>query len=351
MPPGMRLKSEGFASDLYDPASEFPLKAYCAEMQIPYADVGSPVGVETFIAYGLEFQRRYVPQLEHVQVSALCPANEGFTLTTAEGETVSARQVVVATGIADFAYVPPPFDALPNTIVTHSVQHGDVSRFQGRRVAVLGAGASALDVAVALKAAGASVDLIARRKAILFHDPPDEPRPLIRRIKAPRSGLGVGWRSRMCTDIPLAFHALPESLRHRIVERHLGPAPGWFVRDAAVGHVAMHLGAALTGARVVDDKVRITFRQQGGDDQQMEVDHVVAATGFRVALSRLGFLDQALQSRIRKADDTPVLDRHFQTSVPGLYIIGAAAANSFGPLLRFAFGAKYAARRVSRHLA
>jgi hypothetical protein len=37
--------------------------------------------------------------------------------------------------------------------------------------------------------------------------------------------------------------------------------------------------------------------------------------------------------------------------VPGLYFVGAAAANSFGPLLRFAFGAKYAATRVARKLA
>jgi thioredoxin reductase len=48
--------------------------------------------------------------------------------------------------------------------------------------------------------------------------------------------------------------------------------------------------------------------------------------------------------------DTPILDRNFETSVPGLYFIGAAAANSFGPLLRFAYGARYAAARVSRHL-
>ncbi len=113
----------------------------------------------------------------------------------------------------------------------------------------------------------------------------------------------------------------------------------------------MHLGAALTEARAVDGKVRVTYRQRAGDTQQLEVDHVVAGTGYRVALSRLGFLDAALQSRVQKAADTPVLDRHFETTVPGLYFIGAPAANSFGPLLRFAFGAKYAARRVSQRLA
>jgi hypothetical protein len=64
----------------------------------------------------------------------------------------------------------------------------------------------------------------------------------------------------------------------------------------------------------------------------------------------LEFIDQPIQSRIRKVEDTPILDRNFESSIPGLYFIGAAAANSFGPLLRFAYGARFAADRVSRHL-
>ena len=68
MPCGMRLKSEGFASDLYDPGGQFTLKAYCAGNNIPYRDIGLPVKLDTFVAYGLEFQRRYVPDLENVRV-------------------------------------------------------------------------------------------------------------------------------------------------------------------------------------------------------------------------------------------------------------------------------------------
>jgi len=49
--------------------------------------------------------------------------------------------------------------------------------------------------------------------------------------------------------------------------------------------------------------------------------------------------------------DTPILNRQFGSSVSGLHFIGAAAANSFGPLLRFAYGAEYAATRLAKHLA
>src|SRR5579872_6772 len=70
MPRGMLLKSEGFASSLYDPAGRCTLEAYCREESLPYAAVGDPVPLERFVAYGEEFQRRCVPELEHQKVRA-----------------------------------------------------------------------------------------------------------------------------------------------------------------------------------------------------------------------------------------------------------------------------------------
>ena len=350
MPRGMRLKSEGFATGLYDPEARFTLKAYCAEHRLPYADVGLPVELQTFIDYALDFQQRCVPDLEVVQIASLATQPDGFELTTDSGEVVRSRKVVIAAGIKSFAYLPPVVAGLPRSMVTHSSQHSDLGGFQGRRVAVLGAGASALDIAALLQQKGAHVDLITRRSAIDFNDPPKEPRSFADRLKAPRSGLGLGWRSRISSDVPLLFHALPEALRLRAVARHLGPAPCWFVRDAVVGRLPMHLGATLNRVHLEGPRARLEYTQAGHPAGGLEVDHVIAATGYRVALSRLEFIEQPVQSRIRKVADTPILDRNFETTVPGLYFIGAAAANSFGPLLRFAYGARYAAERVSRHL-
>ena len=351
MPRGMHLKSEGFASDLYDPQAELTLKAYCAARGIPYADIGLPVPIETFIAYGLEFQRRFVPELENAQITTLTQSAGEFELTTSSGETLRARRVVVAAGIVSFAYLPPVLAAVAGPQVSHSSQHNDLGEFNGRKVAVVGAGASAVDIAALLQQGGADVELIARRQTIKFHDPPREPRPLLQRLKAPRSGLGIGWRSRMCTDIPLVFHALPQSLRVRAVQRHLGPAPCWFTRDPVAGRVPMHLGATLTGAKSHAGRIRLLLTQSGMGDSTIEADHVIAATGYRADVSRLAFIDQALQARINRVEGAPALNRHFESSVPGLYFVGVAAANSFGPLLRFAFGAKFAAERVAARLA
>ena len=192
MPRGMRLKSEGFASNLSDPNAEFTLEVFCRERGIDYAHIGLPVALDTFIAYGTEFQRRYVPQVENVAITSLTRSTGHFELTTAAGELLRARQVVVAAGIVNFAYLPPVLAALPAPMVSHSSQHSDLSGFKGRTVAVLGAGASAVDIAALLLQAGAEVELIARRQAIQFHDRPNEPRPLLQRMKSPRSGLGIG---------------------------------------------------------------------------------------------------------------------------------------------------------------
>ena len=351
MPQGMHLKSEGFASNLYDPGAEFTLEAYCAERSIPYADIGLPVPIETFIAYGLAFQRRYVPDLEDVQITSLKSSAGYFELTTAAGEIARAKRVVVAAGIVNFAYLPSVLTSIPRPMISHSSHHSDLSGFKGRKVAVLGAGASAADLAALLHQVGAGVELVARRQTIRFHDPPNEPRPFLQRLKRPRSGLGLGWRSRMSTDVPLVFHAMPQSLRIKAVARHLGPAPCWFVRDALVGRVPMHLGVTLAAAYAREGRAHLVLRQPGQEERQLVVDHVIGATGYKAAVSRLSIIDESVQSRIRTAEGTPILNRHFESSVSGLYFIGAAAANSFGPLLRFAYGAKFAAKRVATRVA
>ena len=116
MPKGMRLKSEGFASSLYDPDSTFTLEAYCKEKGIPYSDIGLPVPLDVFASYGLEFQRRFVPEVEDTLVKALHRSQGGFQLQLETGETLTARRVVVAVGLTHFEYLPPVLAALPGRV-------------------------------------------------------------------------------------------------------------------------------------------------------------------------------------------------------------------------------------------
>jgi thioredoxin reductase len=351
MPPNMLLKSEGFASDLYAPGDGYPIREFCRERDIPYEDVGLPVHRKTFVDYGHEFQRRLVPKLEQTMIRRLSQVSGGFELETADGQTLQSRKVVLAVGITHFAYIPPILRGFCKEIVSHSYDHGDLGYFRNKRVLVIGAGASAIDVANDLKAAGASPELMARTSHILFHSPPVEPRPWKERLTMPRSTIGLGWRSQLAVDLPLIFHLLPQEVRHRTVARHLGPAPGWFARAEFEGHVPAHLACELEEVKEAGSRICVRYRDSTGTIHEIETDHIMAATGYRPVVSALPFLDEALAAKIKTADETPDLDRNFRTNIPGLYMIGLASANNFGPVCRFACGAEFTVKRLARHLA
>jgi len=352
MPRDMRLKSEGFASSLYDPDATFTLGHYCRSTGLPYADLGLPVPLATFASYGLEFQRRLVPELEQRLVASLVRSSSGFEIGLEDGEVALARRVVVAVGISHFQSIPPALSQLPGEFVTHSSRHRTFDQFKGREVVVIGAGASALDVAAALHQAGAAAQVVARDTKIRFHDPPGPlPRPLLERVRAPMTGLGPGWRSLFCTNAPLVFHKMPQRFRLEVVRRHLGPAGGWFVKEQVVGKVGLHAGLTVASACIQNDRVHLQLNKGDGVPRTVSADHVIAATGYQVDLRRVGFLNSDVWVGIRSLGHAPILSANFESSMPGLYFIGAASANSFGPVVRFAYGARFTSRRLSKHLA
>lgn len=353
MPKGMMLKSDGFASTIDDPDQKVTLPHFCAERGIEYADTGIPVRLDTFVAYGLAFKEQILPDLENKIVTGIEQIADGFQLTLEDGEKVKARRVVLAVGITNFAYVPPSLAQLPEKFVSHSFQHSNLEPFRGRRVVVVGGGASAIDIAGLLHEAGAKVQLVARRSELVFHNKPNpnQKRSWWKRIRSPQSGLGPGLRSWFFSEMPLWFHRLPKGLRLDIVRTHLGPSGGWFVKDMVMGKVSLLLGQTPERAQIEGDHVRLHLRAADGTQSEIEADHIIGATGYRVNMERLKFLDPRLRSKLKTIEGSPVLSREFESSVPGLYFVGVAAANSFGPLMRFAYGAGFTARRISAVLA
>lgn len=349
MPRGMFLKSEGFASNLHAPGSEGTLAAYCRRHALPYQNVGLPVPLDTFASYGLEFQRQLVPNLDESHVTRIEKIAGRFRLSLTGDEYVWADRVIVATGISNFEYLPAHLRDHSGAFVSHSSAHHDLSNFHGKEIIVLGAGASALDLAGLLHEAGASVQLFARSPKIHFHNPPTA-RSVIDRLRAPMTGLGPGWRSLLCTSAPLFFHLAPERFRVEIVRHHLGPAPGWFSRDKVQGKVPLNVGQNLQSLRTQGERVHATFSGHANSECTISADHLIAATGYRVDLSRLSFLSTKLRDAIKTSDGSPALTSSFESSVGGLYFIGKAAAVSFGPLLRFVYGAEFTSARLSRHL-
>jgi hypothetical protein len=345
MPDGMLLKSDGFASNLSDPEAAFTLEQFCDTAGVPYDHTRTPVALETFRAYGLAFQQRMVPELEDTQVTRIEHDGARFHIRLATGATLTAGKVVLAVGISHFANMPAVLQPLPAEFVSHSSAHRDPGAFRGRRVTVVGAGASAIDLAVLLHERGADVSLVARRSRLRFNDPPAAHRTWWDRLRLPSSPIGPGWLARFYSDVPWLFRYLPERMRLRMVPAHTSPAAGWPMKDRFVGKVSTLLGRDIESAAVSGGRVRLILRNDAGTTEHV-ADHVIAATGYQVDLRRLTFLTAPLLERIRSVQHTPVLSSNFESTVPGLYFVGTASANTFGPVMRFACGADWTVRRI-----
>jgi thioredoxin reductase len=351
MPRGMHLKSDGFASNLTAPEPGHALADYCRARGLPYHDTNIPVPLQTFIDYAEDFQRKLVPNLEPKLVTGLAGEDGHFRLTLDDGEVFTARQVVVSVGITHFDYKPEELADLPAELCSHSAEHEDPAAMAGREVVVLGAGSSAVDLAVLLHEAGAKVRLAARRPSLHFFAEPSGKAPsLLYRLRRPPSGIGPGWPSRMYTDVPNLFRRLPLDMRLRIVRNHLGPASAFHMKARIEGRIPLLLNHRLKGAERGGAGVRLQFETPEGP-ATVETGHVVCATGYRPDLRRLPFLDEDLRRKVGAISHTPVLSSDFESSVPGLYFLGPVAANSFGPVMRFMFGNEWATPRLARRLA
>src|SRR5580658_322671 len=352
MPKGMCLKSDGFASNIYDPNGDFTLERFCAERGINYSDSDIPVTLDTFTAYGLAFKERMVPELEEKMVLGVSRLKDRFCLRLDDGEELTARRVVLAVGITHFQYVPTSLTNLPLEFLSHSSAHRDLEPFRGRSVVIVGGGASALDLAALLHEIGANVVLVARRTALKFHGMPvvGKPQSTWDRIRRPKSGLGPGLKSRFLANSPLMFHHLPQSLRLEVVRTHLGPSGGWFIKDKVVGRVPLVLGYTPERADLQAGSVRLSLRGVHGTQRELEAEHIIAATGYKVDLDRLKFLSEDIRSNVQTAGNMPILSTTFESSVPRLSFVGIAAANSFGPVMRFAFGAGFTAQHLAQSL-
>lgn len=350
MPEGMILKSERFASNLWDPERRYTFERFSAERQIPYQPIGKPLSLASFLDYAEWFRQRAVGDVSGVKVKQIRSRAHGFTLDLAEGPPVEACRVILATGHMAFRYVPPELSGLPEPLCLHSARIGDVRAFSGRDVTIIGAGQSALESAALLREAGATVRLIAREDHLDWTSPPDTNKSFLDRIREPDAGLGAGWKVLAISELPRLFRWLfPAGKRHRFVAGSFGPAGAWWLRERFEGRVDVLLSSRVLSATDAGGRIRLAVEGPDGV-REILTDHVIAGTGFKVDIDRLDYLDPALRARIAREGDAPALDARFETSVPGLYIVGAASAPTFGPVMRFMFGAKHVAPVLARRM-
>jgi hypothetical protein len=344
MPEGMKLRSPWIATHIADPLKRHLLDDYFGEAGLPLPKL---LPVENFVDYGMWFQKRVVPDLDARAVVRVTALDGGFRLILDDGEQFFAKRVVMATGLLNHEYRPAQFDGLPRALVSHSCEHTDPSRFQGRHVAVIGRGQSACESAALLHEAGAKVEIICRSSLSWVGDPDKRGalRNTIRSILGdavvPPSQVGP-FPFNSLVEIPGAISHLPDATRDRLNEHCLRATAALWLRSR-LRDVPVRDGRRILDARRDGDRVALTL-----DDGTRHVDHVLLATGYRINVDKLTILDQGLRARVARHGGLPALSAGFESTVAGLHFVGSFAVASFGPLLRFIAGAGFAARRITR---
>jgi FAD-dependent urate hydroxylase len=347
MPKGMFLRSAWSASHIADPHRKYMLEAYQTAKGEKFS---SPIPLGNFVSYGRWFQQQVVPDVDRRKVVRIEREADGFLLKLQDGEPVRAKRVVVATGIAHFAWRPPEFNGLPALLASHSSEHRDFDQFNERRVAIIGAGQSALESAALLREAGADVEVFARSHRIYWLGGWASKTlhwrlgSITRRILYAPTDVGPAGISQLVAR-PNYFRMLPRSIQDPIARRSIRPAGAGWLRPRLEG-TAIHLACAILSAIPAGGQLRL----QISDGSTRMVDHLLFATGYRVDLDRYGFFAPELLAAIHRDGGYPLLRPGLESSVPGLHFLGAPAAFSFGPLMRFVSGAEFASRVLANYV-
>jgi lysine/ornithine N-monooxygenase len=345
MPERMLLRSPWIASSISDPNRQLSLDVYRTALGLNRLKDSEPLPVADFIRYGRwvleELRLRAEGKVRRIDV-----APNGYQLTLEGGETLMARRVVVAGGIQPFAYRPEMFRALPSALVTHTSEQRDFDNFRNKEVLIIGAGQSALEAAGFMRAAGAQVEVLIRNPEVRWLGKKRQwlHAKQIRWMFYGKGDIGPAGVS-LFVQHPNLFRRLPRRLQDWWGPRAIRPAV--FDNLMASTDVKIRGGRFPVSAKVDGERLRV----QLNDGSTRAVDHVVLGTGYRVDVSRYPFLSDSLVELIQRVNGYPVLDAGFETSLPALHFVGAPAARSFGPIMRFVAGTEFCGRALQRRVA
>ncbi len=213
---------------------------------------------------------------------------------------------------------------------------------------MVGCGQSAIELAALLHEAGAEVEVIARAAGIrwlkrsgwLHTRVPG----FIRRMLYPPSDVGPPGLNQIVSR-PDLFQRMPVDMQTWVAYRSIRPAAaGWL--GTRIDGIHVSLGRQIQKVLLKDREVEVWL----DNGEERRADHIFLATGYQVDIAKYRFLSGGLVDSIRQIGRYPVLSAGMESSIAGLHFLGAPAAVSYGPLMRFVSGTDYAARQLTRRL-
>lgn len=339
MPKGMFLRS---ACDWHlDPVDVHTIEQYLKTKNLTPKDV-EPLSLAFYLSYAAWFQEQ--KQLEAVprcveRLDYLDSHDYHFEASLDDGQTIAAKHVVIALGFRHFKHVPEILaNLLPPGRFTHTCDHVDFESLRGKRCLIIGGRQSAFEWAALLHEEGAAAVHVCHRHATPAFVEADWSwvNPLVDAMVD-----NPGWYRNLS-------EAEKEAVGHRLwaegrlkVEPWLGPR----VRQETVTLWPNTQVAACDLLPAGELEVRL----DGGDT--LKVDHVILATGYQVKIDQVPFLAHGnVLAKLRTKSRYPVLDEHFQTNIPGLFITSMPAAQDFGPFFAFTISVRTSARLIGQAL-
>jgi cation diffusion facilitator CzcD-associated flavoprotein CzcO len=267
-----RMETLRSPKTLAGPALDLPALTFRAWFEAQhgadaFAELGKiPRGM--WMDYLVWYRRAMGIRVENgVTVRLIRPEGEDLLALETEGAgIVFCRRVVLATGRDGLgaAFLPEVALALPPHLRAHSRDEIDFAALAGKRVGVVGAGASAMDNAgEALEAGCARLDMFVRRPGL----------PRVNKF----TGIGS-------PGVVHGFEGLPDAWKWRFLDyvfRSQTPPPrDSTLRVARHPHAYLHLGSPILRAAEQDGAIRLETPKG-----VFGLDFLIFATGFRVDLA------------------------------------------------------------------
>ena len=326
MPAGMFLRS---GPDWHlDAAGVNTFMAYLEERGIDPSEV-DPIPVGLFLDYVDWFEERTHIDVLPELVKDLSRPNGHFEATLESGGSVTADAVVAAPGISHFTVVPEWVERdLSPERWTHTCNLVRFDQLCGKRVLILGGRQSAFEWA-ALLADGDAEEI----HVVYRHETPEF---------TTSDWHFVDSLIDLTATVPGWFRNLPAEEKEAVTRRFWAEGrlklEPWLTPRLDKPSVHRWPHASVTTCRELPDRIEVGL----SDGTRLVIDHIVLATGYKPDMREVPYLSGVVDD-MELADGFPVLDEHFQSSVPGLFITGFPATRDFGPFFGFVRGCPVAA--------
>ncbi len=331
MPAGMYLRS---ACDWHlDPVNIHTIDKFLEERRQTASDV-EPLSLEFYLSYAEWFQKQKQITPLPLHIMRLDVVNDRFIATSVSGDTIDARNVVIAPGFTHFTNIPAELKSrLPAGRFIHTCDFIDFSSARDKRFLIIGGRQSAFEWAALLVEAGARTVYITHR-----HDSP---------AFAAADWSWVNPLVDAIGDNPSWFRDLSpaekDDINHRLwAEGRLKVEP-WL--EARLNHERVRLlpRTEVTKCVEINNELNVTL----SNGETITCDQIVLATGYKVDITRLPILAAGnILNQLETRNGFPILDEHFQTSIKGLFITSMPATQDFGPFFAFTISVRVSAQLI-----